>query len=86
MRLFLRLIWRRLRLVKWSEWCNYERLDYEALEKAITPKTKAVIPIDYYIHVIMQEKIKLYLEYVKNASFWYDIKLIFKTFEVIVKE
>lgn len=31
----------------------------------------------------MQEKIKLYLEYVKNASFWYDIKLIFKTFEVI---
>lgn len=41
---------------------------------------------DYYIHVIMQEKIKLYLEYVKNASFWYDIKLIFKTFEVIVKE
>lgn len=58
-------------------------MDYEALEKAITPKTKAVIPIDYYIHVIMQEKIKLYLEYVKNASFWYDIKLIFKTFEVI---
>ena len=61
-------------------------MDYEALEKAITPKTKAVIPVDYYIHVIMQEKIKLYLEYVKNASFWYDIKLIFKTFEVIVKE
>ena len=61
-------------------------MDYEALEKAITPKTKSVIPIDYYIHVIMQEKIKLYLEYVKNASFWYDIKLIFKTFEVIVKE
>ena len=47
---------------------------------------KAADPVDYYIHVIMQEKIKLYLEYVKNASFWYDIKLIFKTFEVIVKE
>lgn len=47
---------------------------------------KAADPEDYYIHVIMQEKIKLYLEYVKNASFWYDIKLIFKTFEVIVKE
>lgn len=32
----------------------------------------------------MQEKIKLYLEYVANASFWYDIKLIFQTFKVIV--
>lgn len=43
-------------------------------------------PEDYYINVIMQEKIKLYLEYVEKASFWYDIKLIFKTFKVIVKE
>ena len=43
-------------------------------------------PEDYYINVIMQEKIRLYLEYVQNASFWYDIKLIFKTFWVIVKE
>ena len=37
-------------------------------------------------NVIMQEKIKLYLEYVQNASFWYDIKLIFQTFWVIIKE
>ena len=43
-------------------------------------------PEDYYINVIMQEKIKLYLEYVENASFLYDIKLIFQTFWVIVKE
>lgn len=43
-------------------------------------------PQSYYIHVIMQEKIKLYLEYVQNASFWYDIKLIFQTFRVIVTE
>lgn len=43
-------------------------------------------PESYYIHVIMQEKIKLYLEYVQNASFWYDIKLIFQTFRVIVTE
>ena len=43
-------------------------------------------PEDYYINVIMQEKIKLYLKYVENASFWYDIKLIFQTFWVIVKE
>lgn len=43
-------------------------------------------PEDYYINVIMQEKIKLYLEYVEKAGFWYDITLIFKTFKVIVKE
>ena len=43
-------------------------------------------PEDYYINVIMQEKIKLYLEYVENASFWYDIKLIFQTFKVIITE
>ena len=47
---------------------------------------KADDPEKYYIEVIMQEKIKLYLEYVRNASFWYDIKLIFKTFWVIVNE
>ena len=43
-------------------------------------------PEKYYIEVIMQEKIKLYLEYVENASFWYDIKLIFQTFKVIITE
>lgn len=43
-------------------------------------------PEDYYINVIMQQKIQLYLEYVKNASFLYDLKLIFKTFKVIISE
>ena len=43
-------------------------------------------PEEYYIHVIMQEKIKLYLEYVANASFLYDLKLILQTFKVIVRE
>ena len=47
---------------------------------------KAEDPEDYYINVIMQEKIKLYLEYVENASFLYDLKLIFKTFKVIISE
>ena len=55
------------------------RNENELMEKAEDPE-------DYYIHVIMQEKIKLYLEYVKNSSFWYDIKLIFETFKVIVTE
>ena len=43
-------------------------------------------PEAYYINVIMQEKIKLYLEYVENASFGYDLKLLFKTLKVIVAE
>lgn len=43
-------------------------------------------PEDYYINVIMQEKINLYMKYVENVSFWYDIKLILETFKVIVKE
>lgn len=47
---------------------------------------KAEDPEDYYINVIMQEKIKLYLEYVQNVSFWYDIKLIFQTFKAIIAE
>ncbi|MCR5433717.1 MAG: sugar transferase [Bacteroidaceae bacterium] len=40
----------------------------------------------YYIEVIMQEKIKLYLEYVEKHSFFYDLGLIFKTFFVIIHE
>lgn len=43
-------------------------------------------PEEYYVNVIMQEKIKLYLEYVDNYSFFCDIKLIFKTFWAIVTE
>ncbi|MDO4948673.1 MAG: sugar transferase [Bacteroidales bacterium] len=46
---------------------------------------KAEAPEKYYIEVIMQEKIKLYLEYVEKSGFWYDIKLIFQTFKTIIK-
>lgn len=47
---------------------------------------KAEDPEKYYIEVVMQEKIKLYLEYVEKHNFWYDIELIFQTFWVIVTE
>lgn len=47
---------------------------------------QAEYPEKYYIEVIMQEKIKLYLDYVEKHSFLYDIGLIFKTFWVIIKE
>ncbi len=55
------------------------RNENELMEKAEDPEK-------YYIKVIMQEKIKLYLEYVEKHSFLYDIGLIFKTFFVIVHE
>ena len=48
--------------------------------------SQAEDPEQYYIDVVMQEKIKLYLEYVEQHSFWYDIKLIFQTFLVIITE
>ena len=55
------------------------RNENELMEKAEDPER-------YYIEVIMQEKIKLYLEYVEKHSFFYDLGLIFKTFFVIVHE
>lgn len=55
------------------------RNENELMEKAEDPEK-------YYIEVIMQDKIKLYLEYVEKHSFFYDIGLIFKTFWVIVSE
>ena len=55
------------------------RNENELLEKAEDPER-------YYIDVIMQEKLKLYLEYVQNHSFFGDLGLIFKTFWVIVTE
>ena len=55
------------------------RNENELMEKAENPE-------EYYIEVIMQEKIKLYLEYAEKHSFFYDLGLIFKTFWVIVKE
>ena len=55
------------------------RNENELMEQAEDPEK-------YYIEVIMQEKLKLYLEYVQNHSFWGDVGLIFKTFKVIVTE
>ena len=52
------------------------RNENELLDKADNPE-------EYYINVIMQEKIRLYLEYVENHSLWYDIKLIFQTIKVV---
>ena len=41
-------------------------------------------PEDYYIHVILPDKLAINLDYVQNHSFWGDIKLIFKTIWTVV--
>lgn len=55
------------------------RNENEILEKAENPD-------EYYTNVVMQDKLKINIEYVANHSFWYDISLIFKTFWAIVSE
>ncbi len=55
------------------------RNENELMEQAEDPEK-------YYIEVIMQEKIKLYLEYVEKHNFFCDLGLIFKTFWVIMTE
>lgn len=55
------------------------RNENELLEQAEAPDR-------YYVEVIMQDKLKINLEYVAKHSFWYDIKLIFMTFwEIVAK-
>lgn len=55
------------------------RNENELLEKVENPEA-------YYIGTIMQDKLRINLEYVHNQSFWGDIKLIFRTFGAIIKE
>lgn len=55
------------------------RNENELLEKADDPEA-------YYREVIMQDKLRINLEYVKKHSFFGDILLIFRTFWAIVSE
>ena len=45
---------------------------------------QAADPDRYYIDVIMQDKLRINLEYVATHSFWNDLKLIFMTFREIM--
>ena len=47
---------------------------------------KAKDPEKYYIKVIMQKKIELYLEYVEKHNLSYDIALVFKMLWEMVEE
>ena len=55
------------------------RNENEILEQAEDPD-------QFYIEAVMQDKLRINLEYVQKHSFWFDIKLIFNTFwEIIAK-
>ena len=56
-------------------YCN----ENELLEKADDPES-------FYINVIMQDKISLYLDYVDNNGFWRDLQLIFSTVFAIFRD
>lgn len=43
-------------------------------------------PERFYRETIMQDKLRINLEYVAERSFFYDLKLIFKTFWTIIAE
>lgn len=55
------------------------RNENELLEQASDPD-------QYYQEVVMQDKLRINLEYVRNHSFFGDIALIFKTFLTIIKD
>ena len=55
------------------------RNENELLEKADDPDK-------YYVEVIMQDKLRINLEYVANHSFFGDIGLIFRTFWEIISK
>lgn len=41
-------------------------------------------PEEYYINVIMQEKLGIYAAYMENCGFWTDLRIIFTTLWTIV--
>lgn len=47
---------------------------------------KASDPEQYYRDVVMQDKLRINLQYISDHSFFRDLKIIFMTFKVIIKE
>ena len=45
---------------------------------------QAADPDRYYVEVILPDKLHINLKYVARHSFWFDIRLIFKTFKEII--
>lgn len=54
------------------------RDENEVLEQSDNPE-------DTYVNDVMQKKLTLNIKYMQEMGFWYDLKLIFKTFLAILK-
>lgn len=54
------------------------RDENEVLEQSDNPE-------DTYVNDVMQKKLALNIKYMQEMGFWYDLKLIFKTFLAILK-
>ena len=55
------------------------RNENELLEQAADPES-------YYRDVVMQDKLRINLEYVADHSFFKDIRIIFQTFKAVITE
>ena len=42
-------------------------------------------PMDYYVRVILPDKLRLEKEYVRRRSFWYDLSLILATLQACIQ-
>ena len=56
----------------------YFRNEAEILDKAEDPEA-------YFRDVLRPEKVRLQIEGIKNKSFWYDLKLLFKTAWILIR-
>ncbi len=85
------LVGPRPEVIKYVEWykADYERI--LSIRPGITDISSMTFrneesilqgvddPEQYYVHVLLPEKMRLAREYIQNVSFFYDVKLIFKT-------
>ena len=85
------LVGPRPEVIKYVEWykADYERI--LSIRPGITDISSMTFrneesilqgvddPEHYYVHVLLPEKMRLAREYIQNVSFFYDVKLIFKT-------
>ena len=62
------------------------RNENELLEQAAELLEQAADPEQYYRDVVMQDKLRINLEYVAGHSFIKDLKIIFMTFKAVVTE
>ena len=60
---------------------SYSSINYKDEDEIISEHLNENISVDdIYINYILPDKMKYNMEYIEKFSFWYDIKIMFKTF------